>query len=280
MENMTPHRSYCHPIDASIIRVLDNPAVNFTFRKILTVLCDGTFGKMIANGIPVNERSFPEVYRMVQHCADMLQIPMPYVVISGDVGFNAFTTGSDKEPYIVLGNILVKLMTEQQLHFVIGHECGHIAMGHVLYRSVANAMKIFAANVPVIGDLVNSTAGIALNAWSRRSEITADRAGLICCGDLNVAQSALLKVEMGLLDLGEITPQDYIDSSAKYRSGSFIRRMGEYGEDHPLLAKRIEALELFMNSSLLFRLAGQSAPEEALNDRELERRIEKLLRVR
>ena len=277
--NYAPHRNYCHPIDSNIIRVLDNPAVNLVFRKVLSLAADSSFGQLIATGVPVNERSFPHIHKIVKQCSETLRIPMPYVIVSSSVGFNAFTTGSDQKPYIVLGSMLVKAMKEEYLHFVIGHECGHIAMGHVLYQSVANAMAHMASNVPVIGQLVNSTAGLALNAWSRRSEISADRAGLLCCGDLETAQYALLQIEMGLIDAENTNLEDYIDSSNQFRKEGIIRRLGELNQSHPLIPKRIEALELFMESSLLYRIAGQTPPADAIHDRTLERKVEELLKV-
>ena len=258
---------------------MDNPAVNLVFRKVLSVAADSSFGQLIATGVPVNERSFPNIHKIVKQCSETLRIPMPYVIVSSSVGFNAFTTGSDQKPYIVLGSMLVKAMREEYLHFVIGHECGHIAMGHVLYQSVANAMAHIASNVPVIGQLVNSTAGLALNAWSRRSEISADRAGLLCCGNLETAQYALLQIEMGLIDAENTNLDDYIDSSNQFRKEGIIRRLGEFNQSHPLIPKRIEALELFTESSLLYRIAGCTPPPDTLNDRTLERKIEELLKV-
>lgn len=275
----TPQRNYCHPIDSNIIRALDNPAVNLVFRKVLSIAADSSFGQIIATGVPVNDRSFPNIYKIVKQCSETLRIPMPYVIVSSSVGFNAFTTGSDQKPYIVLGSMLVKAMKEEYLHFVIGHECGHIAMGHVLYQSVANAMAYMATNVPVIGQLVNSTAGLALNAWSRRSEISADRAGLLCCGNLKTAQYALLQIEMGLINAENTNLDDYIDSSNQFRKEGIVRRLGELNQSHPLIPKRIEALELFTESSLLYRIAGCTPPFDALNDRTLERRIEEILKV-
>lgn len=41
-----------------------------------------------------------------------------------------------KEPFIVLDSALVELLTPTQLQFVLGHEVGHIASGHVLYRTL------------------------------------------------------------------------------------------------------------------------------------------------
>ena len=40
-------------------------------------------------------------------------------------------------------------------------------------------------------------ASMALASWSRRGEITCDRAGLLCCGSLEVALTAMLKLVVG-----------------------------------------------------------------------------------
>ena len=274
-----PQRNYCHPIDSNIIRVLDHPVMNSVFRNILSIKTDLNLGQLIATGIPVNERSFPQIYEIVKKCAQTLRIQIPYVIVSNSVGFQAFTTGSDQQPYIILGGMLVKSMKEEYLHFVIGHECGHIAMGHVLYESIVRTIANEAKNAKVIGLLVDSTAGFALKAWSRRSEISADRAGLLCCGSLDVAQQALMQLEMGFIDQENANLEDYVACSNQFREGNVLRRLGEYAQTHPLLPKRIEALELFMESSLLYRIAGCTPPLDALNDRTLERRVEEILKV-
>ena len=170
-------------------------------------------------------------------------------------------------------------MKEEYLHFVIGHECGHIAMGHVLYNSVVVTIAQEASRSQIIAFLVNSTAGIALNACSRRSEISADRAGLLCCGSLDVAQRALMQIEMGFIDLENASMDEYIECTNEFRKGSIFRRLGEFNMTHPLTSKRIEALNLFMESSLLYRIAGHTPPADAINDRTLERKIEELLKI-
>ena len=274
-----PLRSYCHPMDKTIIRILDNPVTDVTVKKIVQMNAELVYGQVLGSGIPVNERSFPEVNEMVEHCSKVLRIKRPYVIISSSIGFNAFTLGTDENPSIVLGSMLVKALSKEHLRFVIGHECGHIAMGHVTYTVAANILASFATNVPVLGDAVNYTAGTALNAWSRRSEITADRAGLICCGSPRIAKEALMQLELGFVDIQNSSIDAYVENSIKYRNGGILRRIGEYGQAHPLLPKRIEAIDLFMQSELLYQLAGKEAPNEAICVRELNRQIEKLIRV-
>lgn len=54
--------------------------------------------------------------------------------------------------------------------------------------------------IPGIGPLLANVVSLPLNTWSRYSEISADRAGFLCCGgDLKVAQKALLRLSGGFL---------------------------------------------------------------------------------
>ena len=58
-----------------------------------------------------------------------------------------------------------------------------------------------------------------------------------------------------------------------------LRRVGEYTADHPMLSKRIEALDLFARSKKYYKFLGTSAPLTAISDHQLEADIEKLLKI-
>lgn len=272
-------REYSHPVDAAIVKVLDNPAVNTVFKSFVDMLVDANYGPLIASGIPVNENTFPVVDKIVDHCAKTLRIKRPYVVVSGSIGFNAVTAGSDEEPCIVLGNLLTSAMSEDQLRFVIGHECGHIAMGHMVYHNAVNTAGNLAASIPVVGPVIYNTAGFAIKAWSRRSEITADRAGMLCCGSLDLSKRTLMQLEMGFMRTDNLDVDSYVESSAKYRRGSVLRRVGELSAEHPILPKRIQALDAFANSELFYHVTNQIAPASAMSDHELVQTVENMIRV-
>ena len=272
-------REYSHPVDAALVNILDNPAVNTVFKSFVDMIVDANFGPMIASGIPVNENTFPVVDKIVDHCAKTLRIKRPYVVVSGSIGFNAVTAGSDEEPYIVLGNFLTSAMNEDQLRFVIGHECGHIAMGHMVYHNAVNTAGNLAASIPVVGPVIYNTAGFAIKAWSRRSEITADRAGMLCCGCLDLAKQTLMQLEMGFMRTDNLDVDSYVESSTKYRRGSVLRRIGEFSAEHPILPKRIQALDAFANSELFYRVTNQIAPAGVMSDQALVQTVENMIRV-
>ena len=272
-------REYSHPIDAALVRILDNPVVNSVFKSFVDMAVDAQYGPVIASGIPVNEATFPKLNAIVEHCVKTLRIKRPYVVVSGNIGFNAITMGSDEEPYIVLGNFLTTAMSEDQLRFVIGHECGHLAMGHVVYHTAANVAGNLSNALPVVGPVIYNTAGFAIKAWSRRSEITADRAGMLCCGSLDLAKKTLMQLEMGFMNSDAVDVNNYVRSSQQYRKGGILRRIGEYTAEHPILPKRIQALDAFSDSELFYHVTNRIAPVGTMSDQILAQKVEDLIRV-
>ena len=95
---------------------------------------------------------------------------------------------------MVLNSGAVDLLSEEQLKYVIGHEMGHIKSNHILYHTMAQFFPILASMVPVVGELVGTSLELVLMYWSRMSEFTADRAGLLACQDKEAALSAIVKM--------------------------------------------------------------------------------------
>lgn len=271
---------YAHPIDSGIIKMLNTPVVSAIFKSWVDILSETTYGQVVASGIPVNEVNYPEINEIVELCTAKLGIKKPYVIISGSIQeINAMTFGSDEEPYIAISSLLVKVTTKEQLAFVIGHECGHIAMGHMVYHMVASMAGQLSQFIPIIGPMIYSTFSLPLNAWSRRSEITADRAGLLCCGDCKTAQRALLQLESAHLDASELDIDSYLENCDHFLKQGTLRKLGELLAAHPIIPKRIEALSIFEKSKKYCLAADKDFSQDALSDKELEAQIENIIKV-
>ena len=276
----SPLRRYCHPVDAKIIGVLDNPAVNAIFRTVSDFGADTSFGQMLASGIPVNAGNYPREDAIVRNCAERLSIRKPYTIISSQLpGINACTVGSDDEPYLILSSLLVKALSTEQLKFVVGHECGHIAMGHVVYHTAVRTAGNLSRLIPLLGPAVYNMTFLPLLAWERRSEITADRAGLICCEDLELAQRTLLQLASAFQSADDLDIDGYIRDSRDYLKKGTIRKLSEFGANHPLIAKRMEALRVFAESECYFDILGKEKPAGAISDRQLEKTTEAIISV-
>lgn len=273
-------RDYALPLDSTITNFFDNPVINSVFKQYVEMGADSRWGSVVASGVEINDHNYPEMNKLVEECVETLNIHRPYVIISSAVpGCNACTFGSDEEPYIALSSLLIKTLSPTQLKFVIGHECGHVAMGHMVCHTAINMTTIFAKKTPIIGDIIEKVGTAPLNVWGRRTEISADRAGLICCRNLEAAQRALIQIELPFMDVSEIDISEYIVNSEKYLKKGILRKATEFEEAHPILPKRIKALEVFSNSEKYYRIISQNTSEDLLSDRDLDREIEKIIKV-
>ena len=96
---------------------------------------------------------------------------------------------------------------------------------------------------------------VALRAWSRRAEITSDRAGMLCGKSDIVAMRSLTKLALGSKKLyEEFNLEAFLEQYEEGKDG-----MGKYMEmfaTHPWLPKRVLAMRVFAESELYRKAAG------------------------
>lgn len=272
---------FAHPVDAGIIRILDSPLVNKPISSVMDVMIDSQYGMMLATGLRVDNQDVP-LAKIVRKCAETLKIEVPYTIISSSIsGLNALAVGSDNSVYIAISSLLQKMFNEEELRFVVGHECGHIALGHTMYHTLVATMSSFADMIPIVGPVVYKLVSWPLKAWSRRSEISADRAGLLCCGDVKTACRVLLRLEAGFTSIENFDIDTYISDTIHSLRHSQIGYLRELTAEHPILAKRMEALMVFANSEKYYRITGKTpeARADLYSDEELNHRTEQIISV-
>lgn len=211
--------------------------------------------ELLGSSVKVTDQQFPRIYALAASCAATLGIPVPSIYVAPAVGeLNAHTLGTDDDAYIVLNAALVDHLTDEELKAVIGHECGHIHNNHVVYSTALYYLTVAAA---FYVRWVVQPAVLALRAWSRRAEITCDRAGLICTRELDVTTAAVVKLGLGSQKLyKDFNLTEYLKQLDESRSG--VGRVTEYFRSHPYMPKRIEALRLFARSDYYQRFLGAS----------------------
>lgn len=279
-EDGTPR--YAHPVDEWILRTLNSMAIKSILDKAIDTLISDYFGQYLATSISIDERSFPDIFSILSHCAQTLGIPIPHAVTSSSPFlFNAFTAGTDEYSFISITAGLCEYYTPAEAAFVIGHECGHIAAKHMVYHTLVWVMTDAATRyLGYLGYLIRMTAAVPLLAWSRRSEITADRAGLLCCGDIAVAERALLRLVAGHADVDRVDIDDYLRRSRETEDYHGVSRWQQLLTTHPLIPKRIQAMRLFARSELYFELTGKPAPPgvRLLDRGELDRQVNEFVK--
>ena len=146
----------------------------------------------VASRIRVSARQFAPLYEMFRALADRTGVdPEPELYVEAG-GLDAYTTGYER-PFIVLGSAMVSLFTRAELEFVLAHEMGHIRSEHMLYHYAADTLASTVARVPGAA-LVSAGLRLALLEWSRKSELSADRFGLLACQDLDTALTVMMKL--------------------------------------------------------------------------------------
>jgi Zn-dependent protease with chaperone function len=234
--------------------------------------------RMLGTAVKVTERQFPNLHKLAVRCADTLQIQVPTLYVSPNIGsLNAHTFGTTDEAYIVLNAALVDHLSEPELLDVIGHECGHIQNDHAVYLTTLYFLSHAGGTLLQWGA---RPAVLALKAWARRAEITCDRTGLLCTRDLDVSIGCLVKLALGSKKLyAEINLEEYLRQMEETRGPG---RFDELGRSHPYLPKRVAALRLFADTTY-FKSAikgGRDAePVAGISKEECDARVADILAV-
>jgi Zn-dependent protease with chaperone function len=199
----------------------------------------------------VTPEETPELAELVERGTRRLG-PGPveaYVLPSREL--NAYTFGLGSPKVVVLYSPLLKVMDEDELMFILGHELGHVALGHTWLNSLVGGL----AGVPSPFSAAALMA-LAFLWWNRACEFSADRAGLLACGKPHKAVSALVKLAAG--------PQaaDPRSLELAYRQidaqdDDFLSGLNDLLATHPMLIRRIEHLKEYAASQPYRRLQEQ-----------------------
>ena len=170
---------FIHPEDAAALQQMESiPGFSTLVKKVLAVGLENLqYGVNMASTIRLSEHQLPDLYKHLPPICQQLGIPEPELYLQMDPNPNAWTYG-DTHIYITLTSGLVEMMTDEELDSVIAHECGHILCRHVLYHTIAQWISSGLLSLGIIGSIATPIE-YALLYWSRKSELSADRAASI-----------------------------------------------------------------------------------------------------
>ncbi len=148
---------------------------------------------------------------------------------------------------------LLKFLSPNELKFIIGHEMGHVALGHTWLNTIIGGL----AGIPApFGASILLYA--AFRWWNRMCEFSADRAGLLACGDMNLAVSAMVK-----LVAPEVRTQREFEqalAAIDAQDDEVSNRLAEVFQTHPMLIRRINKLQDYTRTPQYQRMqAGVNA---------------------
>jgi heat shock protein HtpX len=168
---------------------------------------------------PIDESEAPRLYQMMRELTTRADLPMPRLYVIPSDQPNAFATGRNpKHAAVAVTRGITKLLSEDELRGVLGHELTHVRNRDILIQSVASAIGTAITYVAYMlmffgGDEDNGPLGlisalalvilapiaasIIQLAISRQREYAADAGGAELCGNPESLASALLRLEQG-----------------------------------------------------------------------------------
>ncbi|MGH7528657.1 MAG: M48 family metallopeptidase, partial [Gemmatimonadales bacterium] len=176
------------------------PGVDEVIRKVLALLGGerGVRLLFLGNAVRVGPAQFPRLWHLhTEVCATFDWPGVPELYISQTPFFNAGAYGIDK-PFIVIHSAAIELLDDDELRVLLAHELGHVISGHALYRTIAAILALISLGaLPTLAGLAVLPVRLAFLEWSRKAELSADRAGLLGGQDIVVAQRVDMKMAGG-----------------------------------------------------------------------------------
>lgn len=200
---------YEHPADREALAILKKiPGID----KIVAMFLDfsiksSDYQKTSMDCFRVTEKTYPRLYSLYQKALDRLNMDTePKLFVANAYEYNGYTTGVNA-PYIVLNFSSIADATDDEILYLIGHELGHVNSGHMLYHGLVNMIFDLVSGKVSLPPILTKGFMYALYDWYRKSELTADRAGIIAAGGADAPIAYKLRT------IGKTPENRYVDFS-------------------------------------------------------------------
>ena len=183
------------------------------------------------NGVRLAEGQLPGLHALARQAALKLGVELPEVYVLQHNVWNAFAVKlAGKRLVVLYSGAIDSLLLKgdiRQLTWLIGHELGHHAAGHL---DAGRRWVVLGGWLPW------------LYLWySRRCEFTCDRVGLYCAGSLELSNAALANLAVGSQLADKVNLAEAIRQWEGHSKEFFVRYRTMYST-HPQLLCRLAEL--------------------------------------
>lgn len=266
---------YIHPEDEAARRNMEAiPGFASTMKFIMKHFSEQLYhGLSMANKIRLSPTQLPQIYEKLPPICQKLAIKEPEFYLEMNPSPNAYAMG-DSRTMVTVTSGLLEYLSDEEVSSVIAHECGHIACRHMLYHTMANFLL---QNINRLGLLGNAIVPVfwALQYWSRRSELSADRAGAVALGSIEKVVNVQIRLSGGPksitqnVNIEEFVKQaDYYDTLQENKWDNLLQNWSILESSHPYAAIRVREILKWgqseqwrrINHTLLSIEQGNSCP--------------------
>lgn len=212
------------------------------------------------NSLKVNETLLPQFYNLCREVKEKLEFVGDidfYITGTSDVNACAYFSNDEQRPHIIEVNSgLFKLMNEEELKYIIGHEIGHL----INCDSMINNLFYFIYPDEEALEKCPEFLVKRVAFYGRLAELGADFYGYIANENLDACVTAVYKMASEL-DLAQMNVSiDTLIAENNQRLDYFLKEGGVTDGSHPVNPIRIRALELFATAKT------QAAFNRGMND--------------
>lgn len=270
-----------HPADRAALQTLRAvPGVDEVIRKILGILGGENGIRLLfqGNAVRVGPTQYPLLWGLhVENCATFGWEKIPELYVTQTPVFNAGAYGID-DPFIVVHSSALELLDEAEQRVLLAHELGHVMSGHSLYSTIAEIITLVSLGVlPVLASIVLLPVKLAFLEWYRKSELSADRAGLLGAQDLAPSMRLFMKMAGGgntqNIRPGDLNLEPFLQQANEYASNNeglnvVYKILNTLALTHPMNVIRAAEVQLWVQSGAYDRIIAGEYPRRGSSDSE------------
>lgn len=244
-------RAWEHPADRAALTALKQvPGLDEVVRFFVGMTGEKSWRLFfLARSVRVGPRQFARLHELLKEACRVLDTEdIPELFVTQDPSLNAGAIGV-KKPFIILNSSMLDTLDDEETLSVLAHELAHILSGHVLYKTllwmlVQNAGLLI--TLPIARAVLTGLM-LALTEWDRKSELSADRAGLLVVQDPEVSVRLLMKLAGGK-HLEEMNIDEFRAQADEYDAGGDVidgvyKLLNLLGQTHPFPVLRVRAID-------------------------------------
>src|SRR5919107_1194641 len=181
------------------------------------------------SAVRLSPRQFPDIYAVKDDFARRLNLRRDpeFYVMSGNGALNAFAASTFGYDFVVIHSELFSNTYEKNenaLAFIIGHELGHLRLGHTrLWYQLSTA---YVDRVPLLRGFL-----------SRARELSCDRHGAFLAPQ---GDEGLLLLDAGRYVYREVDVDELLEQAQRFRG--FWPAVAQLPQSHPFTVRRLKAL--------------------------------------
>ena len=262
-----------HPADRAALQTLRAiPGLDDVTRKVMSYLGErGVRQLFTADAVRVSARQRPRLNALYDEVLATLDCPeRPDLFVTQTPFVNAMAVGFE-HPFIVVHTGALALLDDAQQRVLLGHEVGHVMSGHSTYTTLALLfINLGIGNIPGLG-LLAIPIQLALLEWYRKSEFSADRAGLLASQEPLEAMRLFLRFAGGTCTDDETSLDEFLVQAGEYETGggaldAVFKVLNVASRTHPFNTVRAAELQRWVRSGEYDRIIAGEYPRRGSDE--------------